>query len=99
MAQQQFTITSIQTAKVELKNDNGQTLSIGYKKNPDMLMDLRTKQVGDKLILDVETSSATYGSHLYLAESWNMRKAFSDVLLQRLKIKAAEMQIEALKDF
>jgi hypothetical protein len=67
-----FEIVKITPFSIELKNDKGETLNVGYKKQTIKFLELRSKNIGDKVTLNSATSES---GRLYCTDSMDFEKA------------------------
>jgi hypothetical protein len=88
-----FTIKAINTGYIILTAEDGQELQIGYKKNAIKFFELRTKQVGDAVMLNTATSDQ---GRLYLAENDEFRMSELKVYEYQLKMKQIQVASAAL---
>lgn len=88
-----FTIVSINTGFIQLASETGEVLQVGYKKNAIKFFELKTKAVGDVVMLNAATST---DGRLYLAENDEFRMAELKVYEYNLKMKQIQLAAAAI---
>lgn len=78
----------------EAKTADGKTVSIGYRKSANVLIDLQGKPVGHKFMADIEISTE---GRLYNANTLDVEKAYNEVNMMRKRNTLIDKQIAMLE--